>query len=195
MALPPPVPSSPPAAFWLKHCVWYLVQNGWWKLWDMLSFPESLDVAGRGLPVWRRAEWWACSLPYVDVSLGQGWQPRQWALCRKSQPGIPPAGQTRSAELRLWSCCNDRAQAVPGVGVQCHGHREFQISVLITEFQVVTWPFCSLHFPLRLRTVTYRIFYLKMNGKVLIKMHNKISIPLDMSCQEFIFILALKEWL
>lgn len=38
-------------------------------------------------------------------------------------------------------------------------------------------------------------YSVKHDGKVLIKMHNKISILLDMSHQELIFILTLKEQL
>lgn len=75
-------------------------------------------------------------------------------------------------------------------------HQEFQISVLTTKFK---W---SLgHFAVHARVTffpstseNYHVeYFVKQDGKVLIKMDNRISTPLDVSYREFIFVLALKE--
>lgn len=88
---------------------------------------------------------------------------------------------------------------MPRVRIQCHGHQKFQISVLkkfhwsVGHFAAHAW--VTFFFLLYIKELLHTEYFVKQDGKVLIKMHSKISIPLDMSYQEFIFTPALKEWL
>ena len=81
---------------------------------------------------------------------------------------------------------------MPRVSAQCHGHQDFQISVLLTTVSdqlVRELP----SVPPLYRELSHLDCFVKQDGLLPIKMQNKISIPVDLSYQEFIFILALKE--